>query len=75
MSDVARRLRHTAADLYDSKGETMKRWDEIRDQVERLRGSDLPRRIFESMIETWADLMIEAADALDAEQAASKDDH
>ena len=64
-SELAQRLRSKANDLLDTKGETMKRWDEIRGQVERLKGSDLPRMNFEGMIEDHADLMIEAAEALD----------
>jgi len=65
MSDLAQRLRDKAADLYSADGETMKRWDEIRHQVESLKGSDLPRLNFESLIEEFADLFIEAAEAIE----------
>jgi hypothetical protein len=65
MSDIAQRLRDKANDLYSATGETMKKWDEIRHQVETLKGSDIPRMNFESLIEELADLMIEAAEAID----------
>lgn len=65
MSDIAQRLRDKANDLYSTTGETMKRWDLIRHQVETLSGSDLPRMNFEGLIEDLADLMVEAAEALD----------
>lgn len=63
--DLAQRLREKANDLYSFHGETMKRWDEIRLQCAKRDGGDLPRLMFEQIIEDHADLMIEAADALD----------
>ena len=66
MTDLAQRLRDQANDLYSTDGETMKRWDQIRHQVETLHGSDLPRMNFEGLIENFADLFMEAAEALDA---------
>lgn len=65
MTDLAQRLRTKANDLYSWDGETMKRWDQIRHQVETLKGSDLPRLNFEGMIEELAELLMEAAEALD----------
>lgn len=66
------RLRSTAADMVDFHGKTMKDWDEIRGKVETLKGSDLPRLMFEALIESFAELMTEAADALDGVEAASQ---
>ena len=68
VSDLPQRLRDKANDLYSAEGETMKRWGEIRHQVETRRGSDLPRMNFESLIEELADLLVEAAEALDPSQ-------
>lgn len=48
-------------------GKCMCAWDMIRRQVETRKGSDLPRMNFESIMEDFADMLIEAADALDAE--------
>ena len=73
MSDLAQRLRDKANDLYSSKGETMKRWDEIRHQVESLKGSDLPRLNFESLIEELADLLVEAAEVIAALKRPQRD--
>lgn len=64
MTDLSQRLRDTANDLLDPKGSTMSRWDEIRHQVETLKGSDLPRMNFEGLLEEFAELMIEAAEAI-----------
>src|SRR5690348_1243909 len=64
MTDLAQRLRDKANDLYNTRGETMKRWDEIRQQCAKNDGSDLPRLMFEQIIDDHADLMIEAADAV-----------
>jgi hypothetical protein len=64
-AELAARLRAMAGDLYSSEGETMKRWDQIRRQVETLKGSDLPRLNFEGLLEEFADLFSEAAEALD----------
>jgi hypothetical protein len=66
MSDLEQRLRSKANDLYSTTGETMKLWDDIRHKVETLPGSDLPRLMFESIIEDLADLLVEAADVLDS---------
>lgn len=66
MSDLAQRLRDKANDIYSSSGETMKRWDAIRHQVETSKGSDLPRMNFEGLIEELADLLVEAAEAMEA---------
>jgi hypothetical protein len=65
LTDLAQRLRDKANDLLDPKGETMKRWDEIRGQVQTYKGSDLPRMNFESLMEDHAELMILAAEALE----------
>lgn len=65
MTDLPQRLRAKANDLLDPKGETMKRWDEIRHQVETYKGSDLPRMNFESLLEDFAELFVDAAEALD----------
>lgn len=65
VADLAQRLRDKANDLRDWNGDTMKRWDQIRRQVETLKGSDLPRVNFEGLIEELAELLIEAAEALD----------
>lgn len=43
----------------------MKRWDDIRHKCETLRGSDLPRLMFESLIENLAELMVEGASEID----------
>lgn len=66
MSDIAQRLRAKANDLYSQDGDALKHWDRIRHQVETLKGSDLPRLNFESLIEELADLMVEAAETIDA---------
>jgi hypothetical protein len=63
--DLVQRLRSTANDLLDPKGKTMDHWDEIRHQVETHKGSDLPRLNFESLLEDFAALMVEAAETLD----------
>lgn len=65
MSDLAQRLRDTANDLLNPRGKTMDRWDEIRYQVETHKGSDLPRMNFEGMLEDFAGLMMEAAEAIE----------
>ena len=65
MTDLAQRLRDKANDLYSWHGDTMKLWDEIRSLCAKRDGSDLPRLMFEQIIEDHADLMVEAADALD----------
>lgn len=65
MTDLLSRLRSKANDLQRVDGETMKQWDQIRDQVECLKGSDLPRMNFESIIEDHADLMIAAIENIE----------
>lgn len=67
MSDLEQRLRAKANDLYSNDGETMKQWDKIRHAVETCKGSDMPRVMFEQIIEELADLLIEAADTLGME--------
>jgi hypothetical protein len=39
----------------------MKQWDKIRKQAETLPGSDLPRLMFQGLIESLAELMVESA--------------
>lgn len=63
--DLAQRMRLKAADLYDWHGETMKLWDQIRHAVETQKGSDLPRLMFEQLMEDLAELLQAGADALD----------
>jgi hypothetical protein len=63
--DIAQKLRNKANDLYSNEGEAIKYWDQIRGKVETLKGSDLPRLMFESFIEDIADLLVEGAEALD----------
>lgn len=65
MEDIAQRLRNKANDLYDTNGEAMKLWDKIRREVETKRGSDLPRMMFEGLLEDVAELLQAGADALD----------
>ncbi len=65
MTDLAQRMRLKAADLYSTDGETMKLWDRIRREVETKKGSDLPRLMFEQLMEDLAELLQAGADALD----------
>jgi len=65
------RLRSTAADMIDFDGRTMKEWDHIRAKCEKHKGSDLPRLMFEALIESFSELMTEAADVLDRMLAAN----
>lgn len=65
MTDIVKRLRSEAADVIDWHGQTMKRWDEIRAACLKYRGSDLPRLMFESLVESLAELMVEGADEID----------
>lgn len=69
MADLADRLRSTANDMIDPKGKVMDRWDAIRGTVETHKGSDLPRLMFESLMEDFAELMKEAAETIDPEIA------
>jgi hypothetical protein len=64
MTDLEQRLRDKANDFYKWDGETMKQWDRIRHAIETKKGSDVPRMMFEEIIEEAADLFIEAAEAL-----------
>lgn len=64
MSDLEQRLRAMASDFYDVNGPTMKKWDEIRAICAKRDGGDLPRLMFEQIIEDAADLLIEASEAL-----------
>ena len=70
-SELISRLRSTAADMDDFDGKTMKVWDEIRAKCLTHRGSDLPRLMFEALLEGFSELMVEAADALTAPQRCS----
>lgn len=63
--NLSQKLRNKANDLYRVDGETMKKWDEIRKMVETMKGSDMPRMMFEDIIEELADLMIDAANAIE----------
>lgn len=65
MDDLAQRLRNKANDLYKWDGDAMKLWDEMRHKCETLKGSDLPRLMFEGFIEDIAELLQAGADALD----------
>lgn len=65
MTDIVERLRSEAADVTNFHGATMRRWDEIRATVEKHKGSDLPRLMFESLVESLAELMVEGADEID----------
>jgi hypothetical protein len=64
MGDLEQRLRAKANDFYKRDGDTMKQWDQIRHAVETQKGSELPRMMFEQIIEEAADLLNEAAEAL-----------
>jgi hypothetical protein len=61
MTDIVERLRAEAFDAVNWDGETMKQWDKIRKQAETLPGSDLPRLMFQGLIESLAELMVESA--------------
>lgn len=63
--EFCKELQALAADMVNHQGETMKQWDQIRDQVQRLPGSDLPRLNFEGLMETLSDKIKEAAELLD----------
>lgn len=65
MSELAARIRTAAADATDWHGETMKQWDKIRRTVETHKGSDLPRLMFEALVESLAELMTEGADEIE----------
>lgn len=67
-AELAQRLRSQANDMLDPKGKTMDHWDEIRAKLLSKHSSarsDLPRLMFESLLEDWAELMVEAAESLD----------
>lgn len=61
---IAERLRSTAAEMIDFHGETMKEWDKIRALCAKRDGSDLPRLMFEGLLESFSELMVEAADEI-----------
>lgn len=65
MTTIIDQLRAYVADLVDAKGKTMERWDEIRRQVERHKGSDLPRLNFESLMEDVAEKFELAIDEIE----------
>jgi len=65
MTDIVERLRLEAADAADWNGGTMKQWDKIRALCAERDGSDLPRLMFESLIDSLVDLMIEGADEIE----------
>jgi hypothetical protein len=62
---IADRLRKEAAEATDWHGETMKQWDKIRSLCAERDGSDLPRLMFEGLIESLADAMLGAASEID----------
>lgn len=64
MNSVSEELRAMAADLVNQHGRAMEAWDRIRRQVETIKGSDLPRMSFESLLESFADLMNSGADEI-----------
>ncbi len=66
LPDISERLRSEAFAAVDWDGETMKQWDKIRALCAERDGSDLPRLMFECLIETLAELMVEGADEIDA---------
>lgn len=68
MSELSDRMRREAFDAVDFNGETMKQWDKIRKAAEDLPGSDLPRLMFESLIENLAELLKDGADQIDVLQ-------
>jgi hypothetical protein len=73
MSELVRRLRKQASDAIDWDGETLKRWDEIRGMIETRKGSDLPRLMFEGLIENLTELIIEAAARIEALETALRE--
>lgn len=60
-ADIVERMTIQAADGVDFHGETMKQWDNIRELCAKRDGSDLPRLMFEGLIESFADLLTEGA--------------
>lgn len=48
-----------AADAIDFNGDTMREWDKIRALCAKRDGSDLPRLMFEGLIDGFADLLNE----------------
>ena len=61
MSDLVAELHKLADDAIAWDGDTMKRWDQIRRQIETMPGADLPRMNFEDLIEDFSDKLNEAA--------------
>lgn len=61
MPDIAKKLRAEAAEATNWHGETMKQWDKIRALCAERDGSDLPRLMFEGLIDSLAELMVDGA--------------
>ena len=67
MSDaivLVKELQALADDMVDPKGKTMDQWDNIRNLVETHEGSDLPRLVFEDLMESISEKIREAAEML-----------
>ena len=73
MADIAKKLRAEALDAMNWHGETMKQWDKIRAECAKRDGSDLPRLMFESLIESLAELMLDGANEIDKLRSAAED--
>lgn len=73
--DIVERLRKTAADAIAWEGETMKRWDNIRAMLMDGNTGDLPRLIFESIMDGHAEEMQEAATTIEALRAQLATEH
>jgi hypothetical protein len=69
--DLKERLRIEAAAAIDWNGETMKQCDKIRQLCAKRDGSDLPRLMFEQLIEGLAECMTEAAARIEALEASN----
>jgi hypothetical protein len=67
-TDILERLRKQANDVADWHGQTMKEWDKIRATVEAYKGSDLPRLMFEGLVESLAELMHEGANEIEKQR-------
>lgn len=68
-TDIAERLRAMSADAKDWNGTVLKAWDRIRQTVESHKGGDLPRLMFESLIEDFTDLCDAASDVIEAQRS------
>ena len=73
--DIVERLRATAADAIAWEGETMKRWDNIRAMLMHGDKGDLPRLIFESIMDGHAEEMQEAATTIETLRAQLSTEH